>query len=330
MAAGLDGASRKRKLIQGVNIAGEGTPRVWRETPGKSSRCVYLATSLLGICWPTALNNLCGDAGRQSKFYSHSSQRACSLAALVYKHQSRRGRVHHRPKMSSRASTGSFATPSRTAPTVPQHYGRRSESPGYLWGDHTPSEPSRAPSVAPSDDDRSRPTTSRASTATTPRRRSRGPASVVSAGESFEVICAVGEARGVSPSVGLAFVNITTGQAILTQINDTQFYSKTNQTIEAHGASKVLFAETPGEAGAPSNKPLLLSYIEDSSPGVELVASKRRDWSEAAGLEFVQALAFREETDAIMVALEGKFYATTSFSAVSSLSWPLIRLTPTN
>lgn len=56
--------------------------------------------------------------------------------------------------------------------------------------------------------------------------RPRTPGSVIGGGESQQIICAVNEGRGVSPTVGLAFINVSTGEAVLSQISDNQFYVK--------------------------------------------------------------------------------------------------------
>lgn len=45
--------------------------------------------------------------------------------------------------------------------------------------------------------------------------------------ENQEIVCAVSESRGVSPSVGLAFLNLDTGEAVLSQFSDSQTYVRT-------------------------------------------------------------------------------------------------------
>ncbi len=42
--------------------------------------------------------------------------------------------------------------------------------------------------------------------------------------ENQEIICAVSESRGISPTVGLAFVNLDTAEAVLSQICDSQTF----------------------------------------------------------------------------------------------------------
>lgn len=129
-----------------------------------------------------------------------------------------------------------------------------------------------------------------------------------------EIICAISEARGISPAVGLALVNITTGEAVLSQICDTQFYVKAIHKIQMYEPSTILMVNT---AFPPNPKSNLLSIIEEELPDTTIEPLDRKYWSERAGLEFIQTLVFREDYEAINVAIEGNFYATCSFAAVS-------------
>ncbi|KAI1384959.1 DNA mismatch repair protein-like protein MutS [Hypoxylon trugodes] len=142
-------------------------------------------------------------------------------------------------------------------------------------------------------------------------RKSRSTSSVWGS-ESHEVICAVTESRGVSPTVGLAFINITTNEAILSQICDSQFYVKTVHKIQMYEPSTILLVNT---AFPPNPKSSLLSIIEEELPDTLIEPLDRKYWSENAGLESIQTLAFREDLEAIQVAIEGNFYATCSFAA---------------
>lgn len=144
-------------------------------------------------------------------------------------------------------------------------------------------------------------------------RRSRG-ASSIGASEGHQIICAVSEARGVAPSVGIAFVNVSTGEAVLSQICDNQSYVKTTHKLTVFEPSRILIVST---SCPPNQKSSLCATIEEELPGVPIVALDRRYWSETAGLEFIQSLAFKEDIEAIKVSIEGNFYATCSFSAVS-------------
>lgn len=125
------------------------------------------------------------------------------------------------------------------------------------------------------------------------------------------------EARGVSPSVGLAFINITTNEAILSQICDSQFYVKTIHKIGMYDPDTILMANTAFPPNAKSN---LLSLIEDGFRGTIIESLDRKYWSETSGMDAMRHLAFREDLESIELVMRGNFYATCAFAAVWYLS----------
>ncbi|KAI1811640.1 muts domain V [Poronia punctata] len=158
----------------------------------------------------------------------------------------------------------------------------------------------------------SHPSRRRRQLSTASGRKSRANSSLWSS-DSQTVICAVAEARGVSPSVGLAFLNITTNEAVLSQLCDTQFYVRTVHKIQMYEPATILMVNT---AMPPNQKSNLLSILEVELPDTTIEGIDRKYWSEHAGLEFIQSLAFRDDLEAIKVAIGGNFYATCSFAAV--------------
>lgn len=117
----------------------------------------------------------------------------------------------------------------------------------------------------------------------------------------------------MSPSVGLSFINITTNEAVLSQICDTQFYVRTIHKLQMYEPSTILMVNT---VLPPNPKSNLLSIIEVELPATAIEPLDRKYWSEHVGLEFIQSLAFRDDLEAIKVAIGGNFYATCSFAAV--------------
>ncbi|KAM3079287.1 MutS protein msh4 [Clarireedia jacksonii] len=152
-----------------------------------------------------------------------------------------------------------------------------------------------------------RPSTSRPSTG----RRSRA-SSVIGGGETQQIICALSESRGVSPTVGLAFVNISTGEAVLSQICDNQFYVKTLHKLQVFEPTQILIVST---AGPPNPKSNMYRIVEEYILGAKIVTVDRRYWSETAGLDYIQQLAFKEDVEAIKVAIGGNYFSTCCFSA---------------
>jgi DNA mismatch repair protein MSH4 len=117
----------------------------------------------------------------------------------------------------------------------------------------------------------------------------------------------------VSPVVGIAFVDISLGEVTLSQICDNQSYVKTINKIQMVSPSRIVFMST----GCPPNTPsTLFSLVQDLIEEVPLDSFDRSAWSEVAGLEYIEELAFGSDVQPIKVAIQGKFYATTSFAAV--------------
>jgi DNA mismatch repair protein MSH4 len=112
----------------------------------------------------------------------------------------------------------------------------------------------------------------------------------------------------------LAFVNVSTGEAVLSQICDNQFYARTLNKLQVFEPTEILIVST---AGPPSPKSKMYQVVEENIIGARLVTVDRRYWSETSGLEFIQQLAFAEDVEAIKVAIGGNYFATCCFAAVS-------------
>ena len=127
-----------------------------------------------------------------------------------------------------------------------------------------------------------------------------------------EIICAITESRGISPTVGLAFINISTTEATLCQIVDNQTYVKTLHKLQVLDPSTILL---PITAITPS-KSKLYSIIEATLPNLPITTLDRKYWGETNGALYIQQLAFREDVESIKVAVGGNFFATCCFAAV--------------
>ncbi|RKF60612.1 MutS protein-like protein 4 [Erysiphe neolycopersici] len=136
--------------------------------------------------------------------------------------------------------------------------------------------------------------------------------SVVGKGESQRIVCAISEGRGISPTVGLASVNITNGEAILSQICDNQFYIRLLNKIEALGPTEILIISA---YGPPNPKSKMYLVIEENISCAKLVTIDRKYWSETAGLDYIQNLAFHQDIEAIKVAVAGNYFATCCLAA---------------
>jgi DNA mismatch repair protein MSH4 len=145
-------------------------------------------------------------------------------------------------------------------------------------------------------------------------RRSRA-GSTIGGGESQQLICAISEGRGISPTVGLAFVNISTGEAVLSQICDNQFYARTLNKLQVFEPTEILVVST---TGPPNPKSKMFQVVEENILGARITTVDRKHWSETAGLEYIQHMAFVEDVEAIKVAIGGNYFATCCFAAVGS------------
>ena len=169
-----------------------------------------------------------------------------------------------------------------------------------------PSRPHDASTTPRPSTSTSRPTTSRPRTA-----RPRTAASTI--GGDQQIICAISESRGLSPVVGLAFVNLSTTEAVLCQISDNQTYVKTIHKLSCLEPTEILVMIT---AAQPKSK--LYSVIEGNLPHICISPRDRKYWSETTGMDYIQQLSFKQDLEALKVAVEGNYYAICCFAAVGS------------
>ena len=203
-----------------------------------------------------------------------------------------------------------MAPPSR--PSTPYSTVSTSYQNGYTTSTSQPRRSSTArPGIV-------RPSTARPSAG----RRSRAGSTI--GGEYQKIICAISEGRGVTPTVGLSFVNISTGEAVLSQICDNQFYARTLNKLQVFEPTEILIVST---SGPPNIKSTMYQIVEENILGAKIITVDRKYWSETTGLEYIQQLAFVEDVEAIKVAIGGNYFATCCFCAVSStclncVYWP--------
>ncbi|EEP81197.1 hypothetical protein UREG_06039 [Uncinocarpus reesii 1704] len=150
---------------------------------------------------------------------------------------------------------------------------------------------------------------------TTPsgRPRTGRPTTTATSISSQDIICAISESRGICPTVGLAFVNIATSEAILCQICDSQTYARTIQKLAVLEPTEILFMKTAKE---PRSK--LYSIVEENLPQLAVTTIDRRYWAEKSGHEYVDQLAFKDDLESIKISLEGNYFAACCLAAALS------------
>jgi DNA mismatch repair protein MSH4 len=131
-----------------------------------------------------------------------------------------------------------------------------------------------------------------------------------------EIICAVIESKGVSPTVGIAFLNLDSAEAILCQISDNQSYVRTIQKLSVYGPTIILVPSYGNNAS--SN---LHDCIEQQLPESQLQAIERRYFAEDSGTELLKSLAFVDDHEAIVASLKACYFPICCFGAVSYLKY---------
>ncbi|KIW17710.1 hypothetical protein PV08_04905 [Exophiala spinifera] len=143
------------------------------------------------------------------------------------------------------------------------------------------------------------------------RSRSRRASTSVGYANS-EIVCAVTESRGLSPVVGLAFVDISTCEAVLCQFSDTQTYARTCHKISVYGPSEILYTPNAADSKLVS---IIHENLDIDQNDISLHDVDRKHWSESAGHDYLEFLAFPDDLDALKIALTGNHCATYCFSA---------------
>ena len=144
---------------------------------------------------------------------------------------------------------------------------------------------------------------------TTPR-----PTTTATSVASQDIICAVSESRGISSTVGLAFVNLSTAETVLCQICDSQTYVKTVTKIGVFEPTEILFANSAKDSK-------LFYIIQENVPDTTFTFLDRKFWSEKSGHEYVDRLAFSEDVEPIKIILGGNYFAACCFAAVSTAAF---------
>lgn len=130
-----------------------------------------------------------------------------------------------------------------------------------------------------------------------------------------EIICAISESRA-SHVVGIAAINITTGTAELYRIINDDKYGRLVDTLSRMPILPGCFLVLESIA-ADRSKSLLAPVLENEYPSIPHIPFERRHWGESEGLRLVERFALEHEVDQMLASLEGNFYVTCAFCAVS-------------
>ena len=154
--------------------------------------------------------------------------------------------------------------------------------------------------------------------------RSRPRTAATSTGYENEIICAITESRGITPVVGLSFVNLTTSEAVLCQFTDTQTYARTCHKIKVFNPTEIISMSTAADSKLLA---IIKENLEVEANDILMTEIDRRYWTEGAGHEYVEHLAFPDDLEALKMSLDGNYYATCCFGAVRAAVFPCSMLT---
>jgi len=149
----------------------------------------------------------------------------------------------------------------------------------------------------------------------TGRSRPRTAATTIGVSED-EIICAVSESRGISPTIGLSFVNMSTSEAVLCQFTDTQTYARTCHKIKVFWPSEIIYMKTAADSKLLS---VIRENLEVDKYDTLMTGTDRRYWSDSTGHEYVQQLAFPDDLESLKVAIGGNYFAACCFAAVGDM-----------
>lgn len=134
-----------------------------------------------------------------------------------------------------------------------------------------------------------------------------------------DIVCAISESRGISPNVGLAFVNLSTSEAVLCQICDSQTYIRTIHKLKVFHPTEVLYSSTATDSKFVS---IIAENVQREDREIIMTQIDRRYWSESTGHDYVRQLAFPEDLESLNMSLSGNYFAACCFGAVRSRSRP--------
>lgn len=158
-------------------------------------------------------------------------------------------------------------------------------------------------------------TTSRSQTG-----RSRPRTAATSTGnDENDIICAITESRGLSPIVGLSFLNLTTSEAVFCQFADTQTYARTCHKISVFEPSEILYAAGAGDSSLVS---VISENLNVDENGIRLIDIHRKYWTDDAGFSYLDRLAFPDDLESLRMSASGNYFATCCLAAVSKLLYP--------
>ncbi|KAI7858222.1 muts domain V-domain-containing protein, partial [Circinella umbellata] len=134
---------------------------------------------------------------------------------------------------------------------------------------------------------------------------------LTAAGHRDHRIMVLAEGRGVASEVGVCIVHVTTGECILSQVSDSQSYTRTLHKIHLNDPHKILLSNTALEAGASQ----LYQLIEHHFPDTSIITIPRKYFNDAAGMKAIEDFGLMEDAAALLLGLSSKYYCLAAVAA---------------
>ncbi|KAH7910010.1 muts domain V-domain-containing protein [Hygrophoropsis aurantiaca] len=162
----------------------------------------------------------------------------------------------------------------------------------------------------------------------TARQGTARPQTAVSTRHEATYVVSLLESRGSAHEVGMAALDKETGRVMFVQLSDCPTYVKTLHQLHVHPPSLILVpdtflsaadaANTGSNSGTrPTFTSLLVQYIMEEFPHVQIEAVARKYWNDSAGLEFITQLCVEDdERAATLVTATEKYYALSAICAL--------------
>ncbi|CCH46636.1 DNA mismatch repair protein [Wickerhamomyces ciferrii] len=121
------------------------------------------------------------------------------------------------------------------------------------------------------------------------------------------IICSVFEDKNkLEVKVGLAFINLGTGEIILSEILDSQTYVRTIHKLQVFDPNEVL---VPAQSLRPSPNKMAVILGSNLDESVKINGVEKKHYSESYGLESIEEMAFEKDVNYLKEVLDEKIYA---------------------
>ncbi|KAH3681696.1 hypothetical protein WICPIJ_007341 [Wickerhamomyces pijperi] len=129
------------------------------------------------------------------------------------------------------------------------------------------------------------------------------------------VICSIFEPSPHEPTIGICFMNFTTGEVTLSTILDSPTYVRTIHKIHLHEPSEIV---TPSHYLSGLGNKLITILRSNVSQDVKIVGLEKKQFGAIDGMESVKRFAFPQELKYLEKVLKDQTEALSAFSGATS------------